>query len=151
MSAILLSCQGLSKSHGSDPLFSDLSFGLFEGERTGLIGPNGAGKSTLLKILAGQEPPDGGAVSARRGLRVGLLAQKETFEDAGSLTVREAAAEALGGRDLPDYEVDIRVDAGLEEGGLPRSRPERRRALRRLAQAPRHPRPGAAAARPAAS
>ena len=118
MPPILLSCQGLSKSHGSAPLFSGLSFGLFEGERTGLIGPNGAGKSTLLNILAGLELPDGGAVSARRGLRVGLLAQKETFEDAGSLTVREAAAKALSGLDLPDYEIDIRVDAGLEEAGF---------------------------------
>ena len=118
MPAILLSCQGLSKSHGSAPLFSDLSFGLFEGERTGLIGPNGAGKSTLLRILAGLEPPDGGAISARRGLRVGLLAQKATFDDPGSLTVREAAARALGGLDLPDYEIDIRVDAGLEEAGF---------------------------------
>src|SRR5579862_1324656 len=115
MPAILLSCQGLSKSHGSAPLFSGLSFGLFEGERTGLIGPNGAGKSTLLRILAGLDSSDDGVVSARRGLRVGYLAQQDRFDDPGSVTVRDAASRALHGLDLPDYEVDIRVDAGLAE------------------------------------
>jgi ATP-binding cassette subfamily F protein uup len=66
--AIQLSCQKLSKTFGARPLFEGLSFGLFEGERTGLIGPNGAGKSTLLKILAGLESPDGGELALRRGL-----------------------------------------------------------------------------------
>ena len=79
--SILLSCQKLSKSFGVRPLFEGLSFGLFEGERTGMIGPNGAGKSTLLRILAGVEKQDDGAISMRRGLRVGYLAQQDLFED----------------------------------------------------------------------
>ena len=82
--AILLSCQSLSKSFGPRPLFECLTFGLSEGERTGLIGPNGTGKSTLLRILAGLDDPDGGLLSVRRGLRVGLLAQQDGASDAGA-------------------------------------------------------------------
>jgi len=33
------------------------------GETTGLIGPSGSGKTTLLMVLAGLEPPTGGAVA----------------------------------------------------------------------------------------
>lgn len=120
MAAILLSCQKLSKSFGARPLFERLSFGLFEGERTGLIGPNGAGKSTLLRILAGLEKPEEGAVSARRGLRVGYLSQRDDFAGADeALSVRGALAGALGDLGLQDYEIDMRVESGLELSGFP--------------------------------
>ncbi len=115
---ILLSCQKLAKSFGVRPLFEGLSFGLFEGERTGMIGPNGAGKSTLLRILAGLDTPDDGKLSARRGLRVGYLSQQDRFDDERGLTVRDAAQSALRGLPLEDYEVDIRVEAGIEAAGL---------------------------------
>ncbi|MES2201648.1 MAG: ABC-F family ATP-binding cassette domain-containing protein [candidate division FCPU426 bacterium] len=117
--SILLSCQNLSKSYGSRPLFEGLSFGLFEGERTGLIGPNGAGKSTLLKILAGADKPDNGVLSRRKGLRVGYLPQQDNFgEPSKGTTVRQALLAGLSDLGLQDYEVDIRVDAGLEDAGF---------------------------------
>ncbi|OGR90658.1 MAG: hypothetical protein A2V88_10400 [Elusimicrobia bacterium RBG_16_66_12] len=117
--AILLSCQKLSKSFGARPLFEGLSFGLFEGERTGMIGPNGAGKSTLLRILAGLEKQDDGALSLRRGLRVGYLAQQDLFEDAdGNLSARATIEQALRGLNLEDYEVDMRAEAGLADAGF---------------------------------
>ncbi len=116
---ILLSCQNLSKTFGSRPLFEHLSFGLFEGERTGLIGPNGTGKSTLLKILAGEEKQDEGTLAYRKGLRVGYLPQQDRFEEAESgLTVRMALSKGLEGLGLEDWEVDIRVDTGLENAGF---------------------------------
>lgn len=91
---ILLSCQNLSKSFGHRPLFENLSFGLFEGERTGLIGPNGTGKSTLLKILAGVEKPDSGLLSLRKGLRVGYLPQQSHMEDPPARADRSGRAHA---------------------------------------------------------
>ena len=116
---IFLSCQNLSKSFGARPLFSGLSFGLFEGERTGLIGPNGAGKSTLLKILAGIDTADEGTLSLRRGLRVGYLAQRDRFEEAGEgVTVRDEAVASLQDLGLEDWEIDMRVDGGLEDAGF---------------------------------
>lgn len=117
--AILLSCQNLAKTFGARPLFENLSFGLFEGERAGLIGPNGTGKSTLLKILAGEEKADEGIISPRRGLKVGYLPQRDTLEKADpELTVHRAAGLALSDLGLEDWEVDIRVDGGLEQAGF---------------------------------
>src|SRR5437868_570016 len=55
MPPVLLTCERLTKSYTSRPLFNDLSFSLFEGDHVGLVGPNGSGKSTLLKIIAGEE------------------------------------------------------------------------------------------------
>ena len=79
-----------------------------------MIGPNGAGKSTLLRILAGLEKQDDGALSLRRGLRVGYLAQQDLFEDAdGNLSARATIEQALRGLNLEDYEVDMRAEAGL--------------------------------------
>ncbi|HXT01889.1 MAG TPA: ABC-F family ATP-binding cassette domain-containing protein [Elusimicrobiota bacterium] len=116
---VFLSCQGLSKSFGVRPMFEGLSFGLNEGERTGLIGPNGAGKSTLLRILAGQETADEGSVTPRRGLRVGCLAQTDRFELADEgWTVRDELTQALQGLGLEDYEIDMKVEDGIERAGF---------------------------------
>jgi ATP-binding cassette subfamily F protein uup len=116
---ILLSCQKLHKTYGTRPLFEDLSFGLFEGERTGLIGPNGAGKSTLLRILAGVDKEFDGTLSLRRGLRVGYLPQRDEFDALGEgLTVRQAAEAAVADLPLEDWERDIRVENGLEQAGF---------------------------------
>jgi len=116
---ILLSCRQLSKRFGPRPLFEGLSFGLFENERTGLIGPNGAGKSTLLKILAGLEKQDSGELALRRGLRVRYLAQRDFLEEAPhGVTVRDELMYALQNLGLEDYEIDMRVDAGLVESGF---------------------------------
>jgi len=117
--AILLSCQNLSKSFGSRPLFEGLSFGFSDGERTGLIGPNGAGKSTLLKILAGEETPDSGTVTPRRGLRLGYLAQQDRFEAAPEgWTVRDEVVKALEGLGLEQHEAERRADDGIAAAGF---------------------------------
>ena len=96
---MLLSCEAIAKSFGARPLFSDLSLGLFEGDRVGLIGPNGSGKSTLLRILAGLEEPDGGTRSVRRQVRVGYVAQDPVLPEAEAVeaVMRQALAGASPG------------------------------------------------------
>lgn len=120
----LISCRNLAKTYGPRPLFEGLSFGLNEGERTGLIGPNGAGKSTLLKILAGLEKQDSGELAVRRGLNVRYLAQQDTFPAAAEgATVSQELARGLQGRGLEDYEIDIAVESGMADAGFTADQP----------------------------
>ncbi|MCC6978980.1 MAG: ABC-F family ATP-binding cassette domain-containing protein, partial [Candidatus Melainabacteria bacterium] len=114
---ILVSCQTISKSYSSRPLFTDISFGIEERERIGLIGPNGAGKSTLLKILAGQVEPDGGSVVARRQLRISFLQQEQTFDATAS--VEQVVAEAAAKVEFEEHERAAAIDSTLAEIGFP--------------------------------
>ncbi len=114
--SVLLGVQGLTKAFGQRPLFKDLSFDLAVGERIGLIGPNGAGKSTLLKLLAGREPVDSGIRTARKGARIGYLAQDDRFEP--GKTLREVIVDALAGENLEDYERETRAAIHLTRVGF---------------------------------
>ncbi|GAB4212201.1 MAG: ABC-F family ATP-binding cassette domain-containing protein [Roseiflexaceae bacterium] len=73
---IIADINNLARIHGGRRIFSGLSWSLQDNEKIGLVGPNGIGKSTLLRTLAGLEPPDDGAVTLRRGIRVAYLAQE---------------------------------------------------------------------------
>lgn len=53
---------GVSKSYGATEVLAGVDLDVAAGEIVCLIGPNGAGKTTLLDIIAGDRPPDGGAV-----------------------------------------------------------------------------------------
>ena len=88
---VLLSCESLTKSYTSRPLFENLTFAISEGDHVGLVGPNGSGKTTLLKILAGVEPPDSGTRALRKGVRVGYVPQDPVF--APGRTVEEVVIE----------------------------------------------------------
>src|ERR1051326_1265573 len=89
--AVLLSCESLTKSYTSRPLFENLTFAIAEGDHVGLVGPNGSGKTTLLKILAGVEAPDSGTRALRKGVRVGYVPQDPMF--APGRTVEEVVVE----------------------------------------------------------
>jgi len=73
----------LAKSYGIQPLFTDLTFHIEEGDKIALVARNGTGKSTLLKILAGKETPDGGKLWVHKDVDVVLFEQEPSFiEDA---------------------------------------------------------------------
>lgn len=74
-----ISVSGISKAVKDGDLFSDLSFGLEEGEKVGIIGRNGSGKSTLLKVIDGTLVPDSGKICVNNALSVGRLDQNVTF------------------------------------------------------------------------
>ncbi len=81
-----LSVEQLSKSYNEQPLFSNITFGISQGQKVALVGKNGCGKSTLLKIIAGIETPDNGKVVFRKGLKISFLSQNPQFEN--HLTVK---------------------------------------------------------------
>ena len=84
----ILQVENLTKSFGDLVLFSDISFGLAEGQRIGLIAKNGSGKTTLLNILSGKEGYDEGKITYRRDVRVGYLEQAPVYP--AGLSVLEA-------------------------------------------------------------
>ena len=87
---------GISLAHGPKVLFHGAGFTVGPQDRIGLLGANGTGKSTLLKILAGDVTPDEGALTWRRGTRVGYLPQDVAALPAG--TVVESVLSAVPGR-----------------------------------------------------
>jgi len=89
-----MSATGLSRQFDRGPLFEDLGFELFHGERVGLVGPNGAGKTTLMRILAGQDTSDAGDVRLHAGARAMLLEQHAEFPP--GRTLFEEAKSAFG-------------------------------------------------------
>lgn len=58
-------------------VFTDVTQGVFEGDRIGIVGRNGGGKSTLLQLLADNQQPDTGRVTRRHGLTFGMLDQRD--------------------------------------------------------------------------
>lgn len=70
-----------SKAYGSKTLFDRATFAINEGEHVGVIGPNGAGKTTLFKILTEDESLDSGDLVLMKNLRMGYLAQHDTWSE----------------------------------------------------------------------
>lgn len=80
-----VSAENLSKSYGINPLFSNISFHISEGDKIALVARNGSGKSTLLKILAGKETADNGKLRINKDVDVVLFEQDPVFDDKKSI------------------------------------------------------------------
>lgn len=95
-----VSAEGISKSFGVKPLFSNISFHISEGDKIALVAKNGSGKSTLLKMLSGREQPDNGKVWINKDVTVALFEQDPTFNEELSVAdnifhYKHPVAEAL--------------------------------------------------------
>ncbi len=75
-----LSVEGLSKSFGAKPLFSNITLNISEGDKVGLIAKNGAGKSTLLNIISGRDTAESGKVWVHKDVKVCFLDQEPVFD-----------------------------------------------------------------------
>ncbi len=101
----MLTAHHITKTYLLEPVLSDISFAISNGERVGLIGPNGCGKTTLLNILAGRECPDeGNVVATIPDLRIGYLQQG--YEPEASLTMKVLLRSVV---ETPD-DLAIKVD-----------------------------------------
>jgi ABC transport system ATP-binding/permease protein len=80
-----VSAEGLTKSYGIKPLFSNISFHIEEGDKIALVARNGSGKSTLLKILAGKETADEGKCWINKDVDIALFEQEPNFDETKSI------------------------------------------------------------------
>lgn len=111
---ILLNATDISKSYTVNPLLSNLSYAINEGDKIGLIGVNGTGKSTLLRITAGVEDADDGKLVLTRGVRIGFLPQAPDYDP--DATVLQQAVSYL----WPEIaaEGDFRCKSMLNQLGI---------------------------------
>ena len=121
-----LMATGLSKSYGSQEVFTDVDLAIDRGSRVVVLGLNGAGKTTLLRLLGGVEEADTGEVQPGHGLRLGYYAQEHETLDV-SRTVLENMRSAAP--DLPETQArsvlgsflfsgdDAEKPAGVLSGG----------------------------------
>ncbi|MFI5909176.1 ABC transporter ATP-binding protein [Dactylosporangium sp. NPDC051541] len=71
--------EGLTKSFGASPVWSDVTLTLPAGEISVLLGPSGTGKSVFLKTLVGLLKPDRGAIVIG-GHDLTKLRERELYE-----------------------------------------------------------------------
>ena len=82
---MILSCNNITKTFGTDAILSDCSFHIEEREKAAIVGRNGAGKSTLLKIIMGRLPADDGTVTISKDKTLGYLAQHQNLSSDGTI------------------------------------------------------------------
>ncbi len=82
---MILSCNNISKSFGTDIIIKSCSFNIEDHEKAAIVGINGAGKSTLLKIITGEEPADTGIVTLAKDKTLGYLAQQQDLRSDRSI------------------------------------------------------------------
>jgi zinc transport system ATP-binding protein len=96
--------EGVTFSYGHDPVLTDVSFSIHEGDFLAILGPNGSGKTTLLKIILGLLRPARGSVfimgksveKFREWQKIGYVPQKAThFDPLFPASAKEAVAMAL--------------------------------------------------------
>ncbi|WP_068250848.1 ABC-F family ATP-binding cassette domain-containing protein [Janibacter corallicola] len=97
-----LRASGLSRSYGSQEVFTDVDLAIDRGSRVVVLGLNGAGKTTLLRMLAGADAPDTGRVEPGHGLKLGYYAQEHENLDVDRtvLANMKSAAPDLGETDV---------------------------------------------------
>jgi len=105
-----LSVEGLTKSYGDKMLFSDVTFGIDQGQKVALVAKNGSGKTTLLKCLMDAEPYDLGRVVYRKDVSVVFMQQVD------QLHLDSTILEAVFDHDLPEIKAVKKYNEALLTG-----------------------------------
>jgi ATP-binding cassette subfamily F protein uup len=102
-----LSVENLSKSFADRMLFSDLNFGIDQGQKVAIVAKNGSGKTTLLRCLMDLEPYDTGRIVYRNDIRVAFMEQSENLNENSSIL------EAVFEHDLPELQAVKKYNIAL--------------------------------------
>lgn len=92
----MIQADNISMAFQGEPLFQGGSFLINLGEKLGLVGRNGSGKTTLIKLISNELLPDTGAITIKKGYKLGTLKQHLNFTKP---TLLEEAKEALVEKD----------------------------------------------------
>jgi ATP-binding cassette subfamily F protein uup len=104
-----LSVENLTKSFGERVLFSDLTFGIDQGQKVSIIAKNGSGKTTLLRCLMDYEQYDSGRIVYRNDIRIAFMEQTELMNE------KQTILEAVFDHDLPElklmnaWDIEVKV------------------------------------------
>tara|TARA_Y100001968_G_scaffold56079_2_gene47262 strand:+ start:1554 stop:3422 length:1869 start_codon:yes stop_codon:yes gene_type:complete len=104
-----LSVENIAKSYGERVLFTNISFGINEGQKVGFVAKNGTGKTSLLNILAGFDTPDEGNVVYRKNIKTAFLPQEPDLNP--NLTVEQTIFSS----ENETLEIIKRYEAALED------------------------------------
>ncbi|WP_320815163.1 ABC-F family ATP-binding cassette domain-containing protein [Flavobacterium sp.] len=99
----MITVNDIAVEFGGTVLFSEVTFAINENDKIALMGKNGAGKSTLLKIVAGQNKPTRGNISAPKEAVIAYLPQHLLASD--DCTVMEETSKAFA--DVLDMKKEI--------------------------------------------
>ncbi|MGH2664229.1 ABC-F family ATP-binding cassette domain-containing protein [Flavobacterium sp.] len=89
----MITVNDIAVEFGGTTLFSEVTFAINENDKIALMGKNGAGKSTLLKIVAGENKPSRGNISAPKEAVIAYLPQHLLTKD--DCTVMEETSKAF--------------------------------------------------------
>jgi ATPase subunit of ABC transporter with duplicated ATPase domains len=128
-----LRAQNVSVSRGAVVVLDRIDLTIGPGDRVGIVGPNGVGKTTLLRALAGELPPEAGAVTrhpatvsvvavpqepdARAGERLVEYLARRTGVAEVDRRLRAATDALAGGRSGADDEYAVALESWLALGG----------------------------------
>jgi ATP-binding cassette subfamily F protein 3 len=112
----MLSARDLTLRRGPEPLFEQVDFTIFRGNKVGLTGANGSGKSSLFAAIRGELSPDHGEIERPTALKIAHVEQEVAASDRPAIEF------------VQDGDVELRaVQAAIEDA-------ERRDAAMELAE-----------------
>ena len=100
----LIRFHNVKLNYGHREVLTDVSFRINGGEKVGLIGPNGAGKTSIARVLSGEAPISGGAISRAPGLRIGYVRQHMDQDESATVLDSVLAAQSRALAALRDAE-----------------------------------------------
>ncbi len=103
-----LSVENLTKSFGDRILFSDITFGIDQGQKVAIVAKNGSGKTTLLRCLMDVEQYDAGRIVYRNDIRIAFMEQSENLDETHTIM------EAVFAHDIPEIQAVKKYNLALK-------------------------------------
>ncbi len=141
MTALMLIARDLTLRRGPEPLFEQVNFTVFRGDKVGLTGANGSGKSSLFAAIRAELGPDRGEIDLPAALKIAHVEQEIASLDRAAIDfVLDGDTELCAV--MAAIEDAERRDAAHGTSRTLRSAPSHRRLSRPGAGSRHHARPG---------